>query len=124
MPKICGRGTARRGVAAARTLRLFLMLILSTSLPAIAQEKTPVATNDKPFAPQLSGTVVDTSGAAIAGATVQVRAANGTVRKTTQSDTNGFFIISGLAAGNCRLVVSDPSFETKDIGVTIGTTEA
>ena len=37
--------------------------------------------------PQLSGTVVDTSGAVIAGATVQVRSANGTVQITTQSDT-------------------------------------
>ncbi len=73
---------------------------------------------------QLSGTVVDTSGAVIAGATVQVRSANGTVQKTTQSDTNGSFIISGLSAGNYRLVVSNPGFETKEMPVTIGTTEA
>jgi hypothetical protein len=77
---------------------------------------------------QLSGTVVDTSGAVIAGATVQLRSANGTVQATTQSDTNGSFIISGtisgLTAGNYRLVVSNPGFETKEIPVTIGTTEA
>jgi hypothetical protein len=60
----------------------------------------------------------------IAGATVQVRSANGTVQRTTQSDTNGSFIISGLPAGNYRLVVSNPGFETKEIPVTIGTTEA
>ena len=59
---------------------------------------------------QLSGTVVDTSGAVIAGATVQVRSANGTVQRTTQSDTNGSFIISGLSAGNYRLVVSESRF--------------
>ncbi len=73
---------------------------------------------------QLSGTVVDTSGGAIAGATVQARSANGTVQKTTQSDTNGSFIISGLSAGNYQLVVSAPDFETKEIPVTIGTTKA
>ncbi len=73
---------------------------------------------------QLSGTVVDTSGAVIAGATVQLRSANGTVQKTTQSDTNGSFIISGLSAGNYQLVVSNPNFETKEIPVTIGTTKA
>ncbi len=73
---------------------------------------------------QLSGTVVDPSGAVIAGATVQVRSANGTVRITTQSDTNGSFIISRLPAGNYRLVVSNPGFETKEIPVTIGTAEA
>ncbi len=74
--------------------------------------------------PQLSGTVVDTSGGVIAGATVQVLNANGTVQITTQSDTNGSFIISGLSAGDYRLAVSNPGFETKEIPVTIGTTDA
>ena len=72
---------------------------------------------------QLSGTVVDTSGAAITGATVQVRSANGAVQTTTQSDANGSFIVSGLLAGNYRLVVSNPGFETKEIPVTVGTAE-
>jgi hypothetical protein len=73
---------------------------------------------------QLPGTVVDTSGAVIAGATVQVRRANGTVQITTHSDTYGSFIISGLSAGDYRLVVSSPGFETKEIRVIIVTTEA
>ncbi len=73
---------------------------------------------------QLSGTVIDTSGGVIAGATVQVRSANGTVQITTQTDVNGSFIISRLSAGNYRLVVSSPGFESKEIPVTIGTTEA
>ncbi|MDR3797127.1 MAG: TonB-dependent receptor [Terracidiphilus sp.] len=95
-------------------------------MPALvaAQQKTPVATNDRTSPPQLSGTVVDTSGAALAGATVRVRNANGTVEKTTQSDANGSFIFSGLAAGDYRLAVSKPGFETKEILVTIATTGA
>jgi hypothetical protein len=72
----------------------------------------------------LSGTVVDQSGAVIAGATVLVRNADGTVQKTTQSDSNGFFIISGLSAGNYRLVVSKPGFESNAMPVTIRTTGA
>src|SRR5277367_3752951 len=72
---------------------------------------------------QLSGTVVDTSGAVLAGATVQVRNANGTLQMTTRTDANGSFIISGLPAGNYRLVVSNPGLESKEIPVTIGTTE-
>jgi hypothetical protein len=84
----------------------------------------PVAASDKAFPPQLSGTVVDTSGAVIAGATVHLQSTNGTVQRTTQSETNGSFILSGLAVGNYRLVVSNPGFETKEIPVTIGTTEA
>jgi hypothetical protein len=95
-----------------------------TPLLVAAQGKTPVATSDKAYPAQLSGTVVDTSGAVIAAATVQIRSANGTLQRTTQSDRNGSFIISGLAAGNYRLVVSNPDFETKEIPVTIGTTGA
>jgi hypothetical protein len=85
---------------------------------------TPVATRDKAYPPQLSGTVVDPSGAVIAGATVQVRSANGTVQRAAQSGTNGTFILSGLAAGSYRLVVSNPGFETKEIPVSLGATEA
>ena len=74
--------------------------------------------------PQLSGTVVDTSGATISGATVQVLGVNGTVELTTHSDTNGSFLISGLSPGDYRLVVSVARFETKEIPVTIGITQA
>jgi hypothetical protein len=84
----------------------------------------PVANSDKAYPFQLSGTVVDISGAVIAGATVQARSANGTAQRTTQSGTNGSFFISGLAAGNYRVVVSNPGFETKEILVTIGTAGA
>jgi hypothetical protein len=83
-----------------------------------------VATSDKAYPSRLSGTVVDTSGAVIAGAAVQVRSTDGSVQRTTHSDRNGSFILSGLAAGNYRLVVSNPGFETKEILVTIGPTGA
>ena len=114
---LCGQqtGSVRCAVGAgAKTLIAFVTLFVLVSLPLIAQE-TPVATSDKAYPPQLSGTVVDTSGAVIAGATVQVRSANGTVQITTQSDANGSFIISGLSAGSYRLVVSKPGFESKEI---------
>jgi hypothetical protein len=91
---------------------------------ALDPQVHPVATSDKAYPSQLSGTVVDTSGAVIAGATVQIRSANGTVQGTTLSETNGSFVISGLAAGNYRLVASNPGFENKEILVTLGTTGA
>ncbi len=77
-----------------------------------------------PDSGRISGTVVDTSGSVIAGATVQAHSASGAVQSTTRSDTNGSFIISALPTGNYRLVVSIPGFETKEIPVTIGTTES
>ena len=102
----------QEGVAAMKWKCVLFFLLLVPSL-LFAQGIT-----------QLSGTVVDSSGAVIAGATVQVRSANGTVQRTTQSDANGSFIISGLSAGNYQLVVSNPGFETKETPVTLGTTEA
>jgi len=68
----------------------------------------------------VTGTVVDTSGAAITGANVELQSANRTALRTTESDTNGSFTISELPAGNYRLVISHADFETKEIPVTIG----
>ncbi len=97
----------------------------ATPLLIAAQEKAPAATSEGAYSPQqLSGTVVDTSGAVIAGADVHVLSANGTVQRTVHSGTNGSFIFSGLAAGNYRLVVMNPGFETKEIPATIGTAGA
>jgi hypothetical protein len=84
----------------------------------------PVAVSDKAHSFQLSGTVVDRSSAVIAGATLQIRSTNSTVRITTQSDRNGAFLISGLSAGDYRLLISNPGFESKEIPITMGTTEA
>jgi outer membrane receptor protein involved in Fe transport len=92
-----------------------LLLVFCFSAQTLSAQEKP---------PHLSGTIVDTSGAVIGGATVEIRSPNGTVQTTTQSDTNGAFIISGLPAGDYRLVVSSPDFEAKEIPVTIGTPEA
>src|SRR6202050_5968109 len=94
------------------------LIILSCSITSVC-----AAANAQGIA-QLSGTVVDNSGAVIAGCNVQVRRTNGTVRMTTQTDANGSFIISGLSAGAYRLEVSNPGLETKEIPVTIETAEA
>ncbi|HEY3741349.1 MAG TPA: TonB-dependent receptor [Bryobacteraceae bacterium] len=90
-----------------------LLAVVLTCLVATAQEK-----------PQLSGSVVDLSGAVIAGATVLVQNASGAAQTSTQSNKNGAFVISGVPAGDYRLVVSNSGFETKEILVSIGATEA
>ena len=92
--------------------------------PAFNSKGRLPATSDEAHPPQLSGTVVDPSGAVIEGATVLIRNSDGAVQKTTQSGANGSFSISGLSAGDYRLVVSSPGFETKEVPVTIRTTEA
>ena len=75
-------GALGSGIAATSSAKT----IKVTPLLLAAQERTPVATSDKAYPPQLSGTVVDTSGAAITGATVEVRSANGSF---TKNDTVG-----------------------------------
>jgi len=93
-------------------------------MPVAAQERTTLAASEKDQPPQLSGAVVDISGAVIAGATVQIRNADGAIERTTQSDASGSFTISGLLPGNYRLVASHPGFEVQEVPVTIGKTEA
>ncbi|MCL2661456.1 MAG: TonB-dependent receptor, partial [Acidobacteriaceae bacterium] len=73
---------------------------------------------------KVTGTIVDTSGAVISGATVQVQSANGTVQTTAQSDAGGSFTLTGLASGSYLLVVSGPGFECKEVPLTIGSAEA
>jgi len=103
---------------------VFLVVIVVTPLLVGAQEKPPIPPSDQAHPPQLTGTVVDASGAVIAGATVLIRNADGVVQRTTQSDANGSFSVSGLPSGEYRLAVSSPGFETKELPVTLGTTEA
>jgi hypothetical protein len=98
----------------------FLLAMLLATFFLAAQEQTPVAATDKVNPPQLAGTVVDASGAAIAGATVVARSTNGTAQVTTRSDASGAFTISGLPVGDYRLFVSNPGFEIKEISVRVG----
>jgi len=111
------RFAKRNALMPAASLQCALLFVFFCSVQTLSAQEVA-----KP--PQLSGTVIDTSGAAIAGATVQVQSANGTLLITTQSDTKGSFTVSGLPAGDYRLVVSHAAFEAKETPVTIGTTEA
>lgn len=71
---------------------------------------------------KIAGTIIDTSGAVIGGAIVQVRSTDSVVQRTAQSDSNGSFMLSGLASGSYRILVSHAGFESKEIPVTIRAT--
>lgn len=94
-----------------RSLALIIPILLATTWCAWAA------------AALVSGTVVDASGAPVAGATLQVRNADGALLETAHADSNGAFTISGLPAGDYRLAVSHPDFETREIPIAPGTTE-
>ncbi len=108
------------------TILIFVLLavLIAATPDAIAQEGTPAVAGETADPSQLSGTVVDASGAVIAGATVQIRSVNGTAQRATQSDRNGSFILTRLPAGSYRLIVSSPDFETREMPITIGATGA
>ena len=103
-------------VSSSTIVELVILAIFLSGAPIASSQGSDSANPHR-----VSGTVIDTSGAAIAGATVQVRRADDTEQGTTQSDRNGVFIVSGLAADNYRLVVSRPGFETKEVSVTVET---
>jgi hypothetical protein len=87
------------------------------------QKATPDAVTRRALPLNISGTVMDTTGALVARATVQVQSANGTVTSTTQTDRNGAFDLPGLPPGAYRLAASKTDFETKEIRFTLGLTE-
>jgi len=92
--------------------------------PGPDPQNRPAAASEAAASSQISGTVVDTSGAVIAGAVVQLRNESGDVLRTTESDRDGYFILSRLPTGDYRLVISKADFETRETPVTIGATGA
>lgn len=119
------RGVAPRIVTSGVASAIFAAMFFGASMACAqsrdatlpAQEKR--AGDQDPPAP-LRGTVVDTSGAAMAAATVEVRSVSGTLLQTAQSDKSGTFTLPGLRAGSYRLVVSKSGFETREIAVSLG----
>src|SRR5579885_954135 len=102
---------------------VFRIWAADASLPGQFSNPREGSVTGAGHSPQLSGTIVDTSGAVIAGATVMVRSANGAVHMTVQSDKRGIYTIPRLPPGKYLLVVSSPGFETKEIPITIEANE-
>jgi hypothetical protein len=73
-------------------------------------------------ATELSGTVVDSAGALISGATIDVQGANHSSQRIT-SDKRGAFVVPGMSVGVYHIVVSKIGFESKEVPVTIRTAE-
>jgi len=60
--------------------------------------------------PAILGTVTDSTGAVLAGATVTITGANG-VTNTATTDDKGVYAISGLATGTYSITISAPNFK-------------
>lgn len=69
----------------------------------------------------ISGTVTDSSGAAIKGATVKVMNVDrGETARTLSTNGSGFYTASALPAGHYTVAISDSGFKTEDVqGLTL-----
>lgn len=99
-------------------VRAVILNILSAGASLLRSQMNDIAS---PI--QVSGTVVDSSGAVIGGADVQIRSIDDIAQRKAQTDRNGSFCVAGLPAGHDRLVVSAPAFETKEVSIAIRTSE-
>jgi len=59
----------------------------------------------------ISGTVMDKSGAAVAGATVVVTNASGNLTRTTQTNENGAYVVPALPSGSYDVTVTAKGFQ-------------
>lgn len=86
---------------------IFLLLLSGFTLSAVAQDATTGS---------ISGTITDSSGAAIKGATVKLINAdrNATIR-TVPTNGAGFYTATSLPLGRYTVEVSDQGFKTQDV---------
>jgi hypothetical protein len=78
-----------------------------------------------PGSAQVAGIVTDSTGAAIAGASVKAFDSSGVIVATTNTDGSGAYNLRGLANGQVRLEVSSTGFKTtifRGVAVAIGRT--
>lgn len=85
-----------------RSAALGLLIVLGLSSPALYGQFNLGA---------ISGTVTDTSGAAVANATVIITNEATGVARTIKTDTDGFYSAEGLGVGSYRVEVADPGFK-------------
>src|ERR1700694_926802 len=97
------------------TLAMLALLIFTILSPAPARAQVAGAS--------LSGTVTDTSGAAMAGAKVGIENVATGVSRDATTDSSGFYIASNLLPGTYAVTVTAPGFTTqvqKGITLTVG----
>ncbi len=99
----------RRGIFFLVALLLALCQVRAAVAPGLHVLARTSAPADGSAAADLGGTVMDTSGAMVAGATVTVRNAAGQTQSAV-TDTSGVFQITGLSAGKYRLSVTARGF--------------
>jgi Carboxypeptidase regulatory-like domain len=82
----------------------------SPNPPSAAEEEPPRAEQRDGT---ISGTVVDATGAVVAGAIVELSRGNQSLRADVTTDSDGQFFFRGIAAGPFQLTITSPGFTTQ-----------
>jgi hypothetical protein len=104
MRSSCGSNSTSLSARVQPTLRVLLLLTIAW-VGASAQIDRA----------ELEGTVMDTTGAVIRGAKVQVLAVDTGISQEQQTNANGYYRFPGLAVGRYTVTVTDTGFKTQVI---------
>lgn len=85
---------------------LLLLAAITASVPLLGQ----VTSVPNPATGQITGTVTDSNGDVVSGATVVLQSVGGTDSLKLASDDNGFFDFKQLGPGTYRATISAPDF--------------
>jgi hypothetical protein len=89
-----------------------------------SQENSNEQQPTKQFPGSITGTLVDATGASIAGATVKLTGSDSPAARETQSDSDGQFSFANVPPGPFLLTVSSPGFAEKTTSGVLGSSEA
>ena len=114
---LSGRNTQQTVFAYGAVLRLGACLLLLFAYPTFAQSQQAPdppgtdGTREQPVRPgTISGTVVDRTGAVVAGARVKVSREDPPLNQETTSDNDGQFYFGSIAPGPFQLTITSPGF--------------
>ena len=114
---ISGRTPQPWVFAHSRVLRLSACVLLLCGRPALAQSQPSLdppatdASHEQPLRPgTISGSVVDRTGAVVAGARVKLSQGNPSVAQEATSDSDGQFYFGGITPGPFQLTIMSPGF--------------
>jgi len=92
---------------------MFSKLLLRAAFCALSLILTPLL--NAQFGANLQGTVIDTSGAVIPGATVTLTNNETRAKQTTKTNQEGFYRFSGLGPGSYTLTGEAPNFAKQEL---------
>lgn len=121
------RRSTRGSLVSLGSLIWLCLFFLACDFSAFAQTPQPLAgeqSSARETQGTIYGTVVDQTGAAVAGAHVKLTHANSAANQDTQTGDDGQFSLVNIAPGNFELTVMVPRFATKTISGTLHPGEA